>query len=440
MRTFRSAEEPRSALPVPRAPPRSREGLFSAVFACSAVPAFWSDAQTNATRLAVLQAEDRRAPTARDLAIIQSGARSGDGQTVRVAVRALGRLERPSVIADITPALRHPLPEVRTEAANAIGQAAQGWKGDNAASGVRDRCRRRPARRAAEGRGGLGRPRGASATRIGRLPYSRRRRRSRRRSGRCSRWRRASMSVTDRLGVAKGFEALVRLHRKVRPPGGDAVALLRRLATPGRGESSTGARVRRLALEALISAAAVDDAVLSAAAQDPDAQVRRLAMRATAPAAGAASTVTPDAAEAVLAAGARDGSPAVRLEALRSRRTPRRRGRLRDRADRRRGSGHARRAARARPARRLRRGAGCGRGARALGDRSLGGGIRARLASGGARARRTGGRRAAPRRRRAAAVHRLADLAAAHVRGPRRGRARRIARRSTRSRKTTTTT
>src|SRR5262249_45184729 len=83
------------------------------------------------SRLAVLQAEDRRAPTARDLAVIRSGLRAGDEQTVRSAVRALGRLERPSLIPDIIPSLRHALPEVRVEAANAIGQAAQGWKADN---------------------------------------------------------------------------------------------------------------------------------------------------------------------------------------------------------------------------------------------------------------------------------------------------------------------
>jgi cyclophilin family peptidyl-prolyl cis-trans isomerase len=106
----------------------------------------------------------------------------------------------------------------------------------------------------------------------------------------------------------------------VRPPGADAIALLRRLATPGRGEPFTGARVRRLALEALISATAVDDAVLGVTAQDPDAQVRRLAMRATAPAAGTSAAVTSAAAETVLTAAARDESPIVRLEALRSRR------------------------------------------------------------------------------------------------------------------------
>jgi cyclophilin family peptidyl-prolyl cis-trans isomerase len=60
--------------------------------------------------------------------------------------------------------------------------------------------------------------------------------------------------------------------------------------------------------------------VLEATAQDPDAQVRRLAMRATAFSGGAGTAVTAAAAETVLSAAARDESPVVRLEALRSRR------------------------------------------------------------------------------------------------------------------------
>src|SRR5437870_3183786 len=80
------------------------------------------------SRLAVLQAEDRRAPTANDLAILRTGAHSGDAQTTRIAVRGIGRLERPALIPDLAPFLRHALPEVRAEAANAIAQAAQGWK------------------------------------------------------------------------------------------------------------------------------------------------------------------------------------------------------------------------------------------------------------------------------------------------------------------------
>jgi len=275
-------------------------------------------AQTTATRLAVLQAGDRRAPTARDLATIQSGARSGDGQTARVAVRALGRLERPSVIADIIPALRHPLPEVRAEGATAIGQAAQGWKGEHTppASAMDAAVTALVARLKVEADSDV---RAAICDTIGRLPYKS--------AAQVEAAERTLLemasrveSVNDRLGVAKGFEALVRLHRKVRAPGGDAVALLRRLATPAPGESSTGVRVRRLAIEALISAAAIDDAVLGAVAHDPDAQVRRLAMRATAPAGGTPTSVSPDAAQTVLTAGARDPSPAVRLEALRSRR------------------------------------------------------------------------------------------------------------------------
>src|SRR5882672_2794487 len=79
-----------------------------------------------ATRLAILIAEDRRAPTPRDLATMRSGTRSADPETASVAVRALGRLERPAVVPDILPSLKHPLPEVRAEAANALGQALAG--------------------------------------------------------------------------------------------------------------------------------------------------------------------------------------------------------------------------------------------------------------------------------------------------------------------------
>ena len=272
-----------------------------------------------ATRLSILEAEDRRAPTPRDLTVLRSGARSGNEQTARVAVRALGRLERPALVADIVPALRHPLPEVRSEAANAIGQAAQGWKTEKtppSAAAFDAVVSPLTARLKVEDDSDV---RGAICETIGRLPYPA--------AAQVEAAERAlveiagrATSVADRLGVAKGFEALIRLHRKTRPPGSDAIELLRKLATPGRGESFTGARVRRLALEALVAAAAVDDAVVAATAHDPDAQVRRLAMRAMAPASGNPPAIGASAAEAALAAGARDDSPIVRLEALRTRR------------------------------------------------------------------------------------------------------------------------
>src|SRR5436190_1360227 len=132
------------------------------------------------TRLAVLKAEDRRAASAGDLAVIRSGTRSGDPQTARIAVRALGRLERPALVADIVPFLNHSLSPAAVDAM------------------------------------------------------------------------RSMVSVT---------------------PGG------RRPPDPFRD-----VRVRRVALEALVTAETVDEATLARALPDPDPQVRRLAMRAaTAP-------------------------------------------------------------------------------------------------------------------------------------------------------------
>jgi cyclophilin family peptidyl-prolyl cis-trans isomerase/HEAT repeat protein len=265
------------------------------------------------SRLAVLQAEDRRAPTPHDLSIIRSGAHSGDPQTVRIAVRALGRLERPVLIPDITFALRNALPEIRSEAADAIAQAAQGWKREPSASAAaRDTAfTALAARLKVEAEPDV---RAAICESIGRLPYAT--------AAQAETAERTlleaaanAVNVTDRLGVAKGFEAYVRVQRKLRPPSDDAVTRLRRLSELVPREATTGARVRRLAMEALITAAAVDDDVLQKAASDPDAQVRRIAMHA---AAAGGNGVTADSAHRVLASGLKDDSPAVRLEALKN--------------------------------------------------------------------------------------------------------------------------
>jgi len=267
------------------------------------------------TRLAVLQAEDRRAPTPNDLAIIRAGAHSSDAQTVRVAIRALGRLERPALIPDIMPSLKNSLPEIRAEAANAIGQAAHGWTSDRppAASALDAVSAPLAARLKLEADPDV---RAALCETIGRLPYAA--------AAQVEAAERTLLetaargdSVTDRLGVAKGFEALVRIHRKLRAPGAEALASLRHLVTPGPGEALTGARVRRLALEALISAAAVDDEVMRAVSRDPDAQMRRIAMRAAATAGRGGTAAESTVARGVLNAGLADDSPPVRLEALR---------------------------------------------------------------------------------------------------------------------------
>jgi cyclophilin family peptidyl-prolyl cis-trans isomerase len=264
-----------------------------------------------ARRLAILQAEDRRAPTANDVAIIRAGARSDDAQTVRIAVRALGRLERPSLVADIVPALRFAVPEVRAEAATAIGQAAQGWKRDRGAAPAatldsviatlvaRLKVDTDPDVRA------------AICETLGRLPYTTVAQADRAETALLDASTRAE-TIVDRLGIAKAFEVFVRAHRALRPPSDAARALLRRFSMPVADEPATGTRIRRLALEALITAGTVDADLIAAAAKDVDPQMRRLAMRA------AAARGPSGAADQVAAAALRDDSPIVRLEALRT--------------------------------------------------------------------------------------------------------------------------
>lgn len=290
-----------------------------------------SSAQTiPSDRIKVLQAEDRRAPSAADLLTLRTAARGRDSQTARLALRALGRLERPALIPDITPGLRHVLPELRSEAANAIAQAARGWARPSAAGDT------------AQTPAGAVTPATALATlterlddedepvvraaiceSVARLPYRTVEQVRLAETALLGEFERAD-TVADRLGIAKAFEAFVRLTRTVRPIGAGTVAALRELfGMPGPSVSGDGApahqpridgdplrdaRVRRLSLEALMAADAVDDEIVARGLADADPQVRRLAMLAVSVTGrGAAS----------LALGLEDSSPMVRFEALR---------------------------------------------------------------------------------------------------------------------------
>src|SRR5437879_1813916 len=167
------------------------------------------------TRLAVLLAEDRRAATAADLATLRAGARSRDVLTARIAIRALGRLERPALIPDLVPALGAVLSESRAEAANAIAQAAQGWArpGEaNTPAGTLSPASvlsTLAARLDAEEEASV---RAVICESIGRLPYRSADQVARAETALLDQAARSD-AVTDRLGVAKGFEALVRVSR-----------------------------------------------------------------------------------------------------------------------------------------------------------------------------------------------------------------------------------
>lgn len=234
-------------------------------------------------RQAILQAEERGAPTSKDLSTITSGLRS-DAETSRIAVRALGRLERPSLISSILPLLQSQSPDVRAEAANALAQAAQGFNQPkvSASATIGSTEAALIARLGVETEAQV---RAALGEAVARLPY--------RTAADVERAERAILAtatrghaVPDRLGVAKALEALVRLQLSLRPPGGDAIEQLKTLAFGPAAEPDLDplrdARVRRLALEALITANALDDTIVTRARKDPDPQVRRLAARAAA--------------------------------------------------------------------------------------------------------------------------------------------------------------
>jgi len=261
-----------------------------------------------ATRLAILMAEDRRAPAPRDLVTIRAGTRSPDPETAVVAVRALGRLERPALVPDILPSLRHELPEVRAEAANALGQALAG--ADSPAATIDGALNALIARLNVETESSV---RGAIYETLGRIPTT------------VDGIQRVDNllvtafahegTIEGRLGLASGFEALVRLHGREQPPSDGAIGALRSMAatTPPNGrlppDPSRDVRVRRLALEALIAAEGMDRPTLDHAADDPDLQVRRLAMRAA-----GASTFPVD----TLTEGLTDSAAMVRIDALRA--------------------------------------------------------------------------------------------------------------------------
>ncbi len=310
--------------------PRKHESTIAVVVSCfrvlvalaaAAVPVCAQDPY--AARAAIVSAEGRRAPAARDLAIIRSGLRAADPETVRIAVRALGRLQRTALVPSIVAMLRSPRPEVRAEAATALGEAVHGA---TTAAAVDSVAAALAARLPLEPEPAV---RATIEETIGRLPYD-----DAPAATRAAQVLLAALGgadgVMDRLGVAKGFEALARLEPTPILPA-EALAALRRLAIVAartadvrtasmprpagrRGTSDvTGdARVRRLAMSALIAAKAVDPQTVAAAAADDDVQVRLLAMRA------AADAGTGAAGAAAIARGVEDASPMVRVAALQS--------------------------------------------------------------------------------------------------------------------------
>lgn len=278
-------------------------------------------------RRQVLEAEDARAE-GEALAPVFAALESRDNETRRVAVRALGRLERGALAAAIAAAVSDPAPVVRAEAANALAQAMAGGGGDvGFASEVLLARLERETHPLV---------RGALAGALGRLPHPTAEavRRAERAivavlvadpaaSGETRRRRGAPVEATRfasplvLLGALRGMEALARLHGKQVPFEPATADVLRGLAVAWRSASAraeggptleAAARLRRLALAALTGGGAADLETLRIAFGDPDDQVRRLAVM------GVAALDPVDL--ALLERALRDRSPLVRAEAL----------------------------------------------------------------------------------------------------------------------------
>ncbi|GMR13961.1 MAG: peptidylprolyl isomerase [Gemmatimonadota bacterium] len=230
---------------------------------------------------AMLAAEDSRGVGPNGLTPLLEGLASEYASARAVAVRALGRLERPDLVGEILPLILDDNPNVRREAVNALAQAVSGVGGEEVADMLTPRVSEEPDSVV----------RGVLARTIGRLTLQ---------GEALSRaqdqlvqlsWSADGTSGEDAptvtlVGVALGFETVARTLGPREELGAEARNRLEELVFYARRDSLSGvadgrpsARVRSLAVSALTQAGAADSKILSGALSDPDAEVRRQAVR-----------------------------------------------------------------------------------------------------------------------------------------------------------------
>jgi cyclophilin family peptidyl-prolyl cis-trans isomerase/HEAT repeat protein len=249
--------------------------------------------------VSLLRAEDGRAQTDAALEGLVGGLGSEEVELRRLAVRAVGRLERADLVDRMEPLLTDSDSGVRAEAANAMAQSALGEDADHVAVVLLQQFTEEldPS------------VRGVIAQSLGRLQYASR-----------GTMRRVEASLVEasqnaewaaKVGIARGLESLLRLNRRSFPPTARTVERLYSLAqSQSVDEGDRAVRVRRLAIAALGGGGRVDTTLLQILLDDEDVEVRRLAATA------ASTLVTQAGRESVIAAAIEDPSPAVRYAAL----------------------------------------------------------------------------------------------------------------------------
>ena len=187
---------------------------------------------------------------AEEVGALLEGGKSPDPEIRRLAVRALGRLERAGNREAIASLLRDREPAVRREAVTALGQIRAGgdWRGllrEETEAEVR----------------------AAIYETVGRVPFV---------AGESEEVLVAGLAdraPAARVGAARGLESLVRLNRERFRPAAETLAALRRAIREN--ESAT---LRALALLVLNATNGGDAATYAVALADPNPQVRRLAV------------------------------------------------------------------------------------------------------------------------------------------------------------------
>ena len=254
----------------------------------------------------LLAAENARA-TGQGLEPITTALTSERAEARRLAVRALGRLERPELSDRIAELLDDVDPTVRAEAANAIAQAF--WGADDAGFAEQ-------ALNARWGQEHDGAVLGALASALGRLPFTSSSTIDQVEARLAEVLARPDAEALEaRVGALRGLEALTRRQSSHRFRAATVDALIATLeATPSQP------RARRLATAALLSIARNWQTAASlpikahhwqSALEDEDVEVRRLA-------ASAASLLSDSDARELQQKALADGVASVRLAALRS--------------------------------------------------------------------------------------------------------------------------
>jgi cyclophilin family peptidyl-prolyl cis-trans isomerase/HEAT repeat protein len=230
------------------------------------------------------------------------GLRSDDTLFRRVAVRGIGRLQRPDLAKLLVLMLGDTVAAVRAEAANAIAQGVSGVRraSSGVAAGELTPREAQDAMIAVLAQEHDAQVVDALAAALGRLPFAD-----------SSEARVAERAMLSRvkglptLGVVRGMFALSMNRRLTGGLSTSGIAMLRQVA-----QRAADAETRRLAVMSLALLAALDSTTTLAAAADGDEQVRRLAL------AGRMSLAVPSR-RALVQRALADRSTMVRIDAVR---------------------------------------------------------------------------------------------------------------------------